>query len=41
MKMRETSRGEDKELHVNNYCAGIVPTKELEGEMQDQNMALN
>lgn len=38
--MRETSRGEDKELHVNNYCAGIVPTKELEGEMQDQNMAL-
>lgn len=28
-------------LCIVNSIAGIVPTKELEGEMQDQNMALN
>ena len=40
MKMREISRTVDKELQVNNYCAGLSPQKERDGEMIDVGMAL-
>ena len=38
--MREISRAVDKELQVNNYCAGLSPQKERDGNMEDVGMAL-
>ena len=38
--MREISRTVDKELQVNNYCAGLAPQKEIDGNIEDANMAL-